>query len=316
MNTTLPTRTPLRLTFGCSNLGSDLGLDASRALVEGALDCGYRQFDVAPSYGNGLAESILGDVVRSVRDEVTIITKTGIAHPKAASGFRALRKVVLPIKKAFPGLWKAAAGQAQRSVVTRGNFSREAILASVAESTRRLRVESVDALLLHEVLPQDITDELFATLDELRARGCMKTIGLGTTVESSIPIVARHPGRFELIQVNHHWGAFVPELQAGPHRLNTHRWLKTGTRIVSSEAFRSTLEPELKAILDDPEQAPLLLLAAAQARNPRGQLLVSSSKLSRLEAFAKASTAGLYDALAPKLNAHLARIATPTQAED
>ena len=305
-----------RLTFGCSNLGSDLGLKASRALVEGAYECGFRHFDVAPSYGNGLAESILGEALQPVRGNVTITTKTGIAHPKAASGFRALRKVVLPIKKAFPGLWKAAAGQARRSVVTRGNFDRDAVLASVSESLRRLRTDHVEALLLHEVLPDDIGPTLFATLDELRKKGCMTAIGLGTTVESSIPIVAQHRGRFDIVQVNHHWGAFVPELLSGPHRLNTHRWLKTGTSVVSSAAFQSGLEPELKAVSSDPHQLPLLLLAAAQAQNPNGQLLVSSSKLPRLKAFAAASASGTYAALARLLNAHLERIALPIQVGD
>lgn len=306
----------LRLTFGCSNLGSDLGVKASRALVEGAYECGYRHFDVAPSYGNGLAESILGDALNPVRDKVSLITKTGIAHPKAASGFRALRRVALPIKKALPGLWKAAAGQAQRSVVTRGDFSRDAMLSSVAESLRRLRTDHVDALLMHEIQPDDIGDSLFRTIDELRGRGSMKAIGLGTTVESSIPIVARYPGRFDIVQVNHHWGAFVPELLAGPHQLNTHRWLKTGTGIVAADGFRQVLEADLKAVLDDTEQAPLLLLAAARAQNPNGQLLVSSSKLSRLQAFASATASGEFEKLAGLLNSHLASIAKPIQVGD
>lgn len=306
----------LRLTFGCSNLGSDLGPAASRALVEGAYECGFRHFDVAPSYGNGLAETLLGEALRPVRDKVTIITKTGIGHPKAASGFRAVRKLVLPIKKAFPGLWKAAAGQANRSVAARGKFGREDILASVAESLKRLACGPIDALLLHEVHPEDITDELLATLEALRAQGSARAFGLGTTVESAIQIVAARPRRFDVVQVNHHWGAFVPELLSGPHRLNTHRWLKTGAQVVADKAFVSGLEPELSATLGDPQQGPMLLLAAALAQNPKGQLLVSSSRLERLRAFAQASQSDDHAAMAAQLNARFTRIATPTQAGD
>lgn len=51
-----------QLGFGCSNLGSDLSYRASCALVEAAYDAGFRHFDVAPSYGNGQAERILGEV--------------------------------------------------------------------------------------------------------------------------------------------------------------------------------------------------------------------------------------------------------------
>lgn len=306
----------LRLTFGCSNLGSDLGLKASRALVEGAYECGFREFDVAPSYGNGLAESILGEALRPVRDQVRIYTKTGIGHPKAASGFRAVRKVFLPVKKAFPGLWKAASGQAQRSVVARGKFGRDDILASVAESLRRLGTDRVDGLLLHEVLPDDIGQALFDTLHALSERGCMTTIGLGTTVPAALDILRAHPGRFGIVQVNHYWGAFMPELLAGPHRLNTHRWLKTGTRVTAEAGFRRELDPELAATLDDPVEAPNLLLACALAQNPAGQLLVSSSKLTRLKSFVRASRSAPHAQLAARLNGAFARAATPTQAQD
>lgn len=306
----------LRLTFGCSNLGSDLGLAASRALVEGAYECGYRHFDAAPSYGNGLAEQILGEALRPVRSQVTIVTKTGIGHPKAASGLRAVRRVFLPIKKAFPGLWKAAAGSAQRSVVARGKFGREDVLGSVAESLRRLQTDRIDALLLHEVLPEDIDDALFETLQGLTECKSVAAIGLGTTVQSALRITAQHSGRFGVVQVNHHWGAFMPQLLDGPHRLNSHRWLKSGLQVVTEEPLRGALEPDLRAALADAEQAPMLLLAAAMAQNPHGQLLVSSSKLPRLRAYAAAARTQEFAVLATRLNAHFLRVATPTQASD
>lgn len=306
----------LRLCFGCSNLGSDLSAAASRVLVESAFDCGFRHFDTAPSYANGLAEGLLGQALHSVRSEVTIVTKTGIGHPQAAAGLRALRKVALPLKRAFPGLWKTAASQARQRTATRGKFGREDILASVAESLERLGTGYVDVLLLHEVLAEDIADALFATLHILRTRGWVRATGIGTAVPAALEIVTQHPGRFDVVQVNHHWGAFLPALLAGPHRLNTHRWLKSGSRIVAEPAFRRELESDLASALADPHNAPLLLLAAARLQNPAGQLLVSSSKPQRLQEFAAAFRSQEFDPLAARLNIHLARIATPAQADD
>lgn len=298
---------PLRLSFGCSNLGSDLGRKASRALVEAAYECGFRHFDVAPSYGNGLAEVLLGEALKPVRASVVITTKTGIGHPKAGSAFRAARKVFLPIKRAFPGLWKSASGQANRSVVARGKFGRDDIRTSISISLDRLGVERVDELLLHEVLPADMGEPLFSTLDELRASGQVGRIGIGTTVESSKEIVERFPDCFDIVQVNHHWGAFEPSLHSLRGRLRTHRWLKSGTHVVHSDPFRRLLDEkgcprEMRQALVESRRLPELLLSAALIQNPTGRLLVSSSKIDRLRAFADLARNGPYDPAAASLN--------------
>lgn len=313
--------TVMRLEFGCGSLGSDLSYRASCALVEGAYDYGFRHFDVAPPYGNGLAERILGDVLGPVRDSVTIVTKAGIAHPRAGAGFRLVRRLFLPVKATFPGLWNRASGRANHVVAPQGRFKPDELTTSVQESLRRLRTDRVDVLLLHEIQPQDINEELLRAIESIQSRGWVGAVGIGTTVPNSVRIVEQHPRTFAWVQANHYWAAFLPQLRTGAHRLVTHGCLRSGRRVVASQAFqqKSALGDaslELREALADPQRGPELLLAAALTQNENGLVVVSTSKLERVNRFATLARKREPVALVQQLNGHLAAMVPPTSAED
>ena len=63
--------------FGCAALHWTHRPAARHRLLEAAYDAGFRCFDVAPAYGNGLAERAIGEVFAGVRD-VAVQTKSGI----------------------------------------------------------------------------------------------------------------------------------------------------------------------------------------------------------------------------------------------
>src|SRR5215210_8206817 len=63
--------------LGCNNFGRRLDLDATRAVVEAALEAGINHFDTAESYGDGESERFLGEILRRRREEVVIATKFG-----------------------------------------------------------------------------------------------------------------------------------------------------------------------------------------------------------------------------------------------
>ena len=294
---------------------------ASCKLIEFAYECGFRHFDVAPSYGHGMAERILGDTLAPVRDTVTIVTKTGIPHPKSVSGFRLLRRLLLPVKSMFPSVWKASSGQARRMVAPPGKFSKADILVSVEESLRRLQTDWVDTLLLHEVQPQDVNEELMDTLDDLRTLGRVRAIGLGTYIESTVTLLDRHPDVFDVVQVNHYWGAFAPELSSGTHRLITHRCLRSGRSVIESAPFQERLAHdetarELKDALSDPMSVPALLLTAGLSQNASGRLLISTSKRERVAQFAEIGRALGAGSLVHQLNDHLAKSAATISLPD
>ena len=63
--------------IGCNSFG--VWIDAARAqeVVDAALDAGINFFDTAEVYGRGASETILGNTVRSRRDEAVVATKFG-----------------------------------------------------------------------------------------------------------------------------------------------------------------------------------------------------------------------------------------------
>src|SRR5262245_41938978 len=64
---------------GTNNFGRQLDRQASRAVVDAALDHGINLFDTADTYGrpHGASEESLGEALRGRRDDVIIATKFG-----------------------------------------------------------------------------------------------------------------------------------------------------------------------------------------------------------------------------------------------
>jgi aryl-alcohol dehydrogenase-like predicted oxidoreductase len=113
-----------RLSFGASALGGvfreiDEG-DGIRAVHE-ALDAGINYFDVAPAYGGTVAESVLGKALKGIpRDRYFLSTKAGKYTQPGAYGSDEL------------------------------NYSSARIRAGLDESMRRLGVEYIDIVHLHD----------------------------------------------------------------------------------------------------------------------------------------------------------------------
>src|SRR6266516_1313377 len=63
--------------LGCNNFGGRIDLDATRAVVDAALDAGVTLFDTADIYGSGGSERFLGEVLQGRRDRVVLATKFG-----------------------------------------------------------------------------------------------------------------------------------------------------------------------------------------------------------------------------------------------
>src|ERR1700744_6008843 len=70
-----------RLGFGCSGLMASLDRFESARVLRSAAEAGISHFDVAPSYGYGEAEGVLGEFLRGRRDAFTVTSKFGIAPP-------------------------------------------------------------------------------------------------------------------------------------------------------------------------------------------------------------------------------------------
>jgi aryl-alcohol dehydrogenase-like predicted oxidoreductase len=164
--------TASRVGLGCNNFGSRIDLDATRAVVDTALEVGVTFLDTAEVYGNGGgSERFLGELLEGRRDEVVLATKFG---------------------------WG-------RDV---GDGSAETVRTSIEGSLERLRTDYVDLYYLHKPDPSTPIAETLGALDELVRDGRVRAIGCSNFSAEQLAEadrVARENGtaRFTVLQ-NHY----------------------------------------------------------------------------------------------------------------
>jgi D-threo-aldose 1-dehydrogenase len=163
MTVTLP-----RLGFGAAAIAQP-HVPTAQAVecLEAAWDGGMRYFDTAPMYGAGQSERLVGSMLRSrPRSEYLLSTKVG--------------RLVRP---GHPDTARTGADWIY-------DFSRDGVLASLEESLRRLGVESVDTVFIHD--PDDhwqqALDGAWPALAQLRDEGVIGAVGVGMT---QAPMLAR-----------------------------------------------------------------------------------------------------------------------------
>jgi D-threo-aldose 1-dehydrogenase len=142
-----------RIGLGTAPMGGLFGAVAERDaidLIHLALDKGVNFFDTAPMYGAGTSERYLGLALKGVpRHSYTLQTKVG--------------RLV----------------KADGSVVF--DFSRDGVLRSISDSLKRLGVDSIDNVLIHDPDREfgQAIYEAYPTLAQLRAQGVIKMVGAG-----------------------------------------------------------------------------------------------------------------------------------------
>ncbi len=130
--------------LGCNNFGGRIDEEATRAVVDAALDAGVTFFDTADIYGNACgSEEFLGRVLQGRRDQVVLATKFG--KPMGDGATR------------------------------RG--SRDYILLALEASLRRLQTDVIDLYQHHEEDPDTPLEETIGTLDELVEQGTIRAYG-------------------------------------------------------------------------------------------------------------------------------------------
>ncbi len=159
------------LGLGGNNFGRRIDLEATRAVVDAALDAGITFFDTADIYGRGLSEEYLGQVLEGRRDQVVLATKFGM---------------------------DMGDGKGPRG-------SPEYIRQAIEGSLRRLRTDLIDFYWYHQ--PDGVTPiaETLATLDELVRAGTVRAIGASNfsaeQIEEAEAVALEHGfARFEAIQ--------------------------------------------------------------------------------------------------------------------
>ena len=135
--------------LGCNNLGGRIDLEASRRVVDEAIDAGVTLFDVADIYGrqgahSGASEETLGEVLGTRRHDIVLATKFG--GPMDQQG-------------------------------TLQGASRRYVTRAVEASLRRLRTDFIDLYQLHMPDPLTPLEETLRALDDLVRAGKVRYIG-------------------------------------------------------------------------------------------------------------------------------------------
>lgn len=140
-------------------------------VVERAFELGIRLFDTAPLYGYGRAEERLGRVLRRLpRDSFVLASKVGRLLREDAPADPSQLVDGQPIYKATPA-----------RVNPVFDFSADGVRRSHQESLRRLGLDRIDILHLHD--PDDHFDqalgEAFPALADMRRQGVIHAAGAG-----------------------------------------------------------------------------------------------------------------------------------------
>lgn len=272
------------LGFGCASLGSRVSAAQGRAALQQAYAGGVRWFDVAPAYGAGQAETLLGAFVQEVgRDAVQICTKVGLAPPPQSAVKRALRGVARPLVAAV-GPLRAAIRQSGATANTRIELTPALLRSSLDRSLTRLGTDHVEVYALHNATPDDLANEaLMRAFETLRTQG--KARALAVAGDAEVARAAVQSGApIDIVQLAQPWGpegALLEMIQATGQGAVTHsvfgvagRLQALTRRLTSDEALRAQAA---QAGFDGaPERAAAaLLMAHAFASNPGGVVLAS-----------------------------------------
>jgi len=281
--------------FGAWQLGSGTisrGLSEKEALtmVRKAVEWGVNFFDTAPNYGLGTSESRLGEALRDF-DRTQVVINTKIGHTVNGSL----------------------------------NYSADYIRESLEGSLKRLKMDYVDSLILHnppfEILNGNKSDH-FEELERLKEEGKIKGYGasvdtydemkvlMETTesrvIETFFNILHQDTARaFDLAQrknvrligkipLDSGWlsGKYTAETTFSDIR---ERWTKEDIQT------RATLVHQIKEILNREHELGQLALAFCLSYDAITTVIPGNSSLSQLENNVKASQISLSNALRDQL---------------
>jgi hypothetical protein len=267
-------RSTSRIGLGCDRLVGGVSARSSRAIIEAALEAGITHFDVAPSYGLGLAEDVVGDVLHG-NPGVTIATKFGIARLRGGGGMAVARKFLRSASAAVPKVKRLVLG-ALNGRANRMRFDVESVEASLVESLKRLKRPKIDFLLLHEPPQSAITPELTSLGARLVRDGLVGALGSSTG--------DLRGGLIEFGSVWQYRASFAPEAKWPNVNKILHGVLRYGLGPMSNVAGQPReLSYRLGFDLADRESWPALLLTAVMAMQPDALILISSNDPARLK---------------------------------
>ncbi|WP_297336329.1 aldo/keto reductase [Algoriphagus sp.] len=136
-----------RIGLGCMSLPTEKS--KAERIIKSALDEGITFFDTADLYQKGQNESVLGEVLKSTRNDLILATKVGNVWRQDGSGWD----------------W---------------NPKKEYILKAVEESLTRLKTDYIDLYQLHGGTIDDPWEETLEAFELLKSQGKIRAFGISS----------------------------------------------------------------------------------------------------------------------------------------
>ena len=209
--------------LGCNNFGGRLDLEATRKVVDKALDAGITLFDTADvyggySYGNpGGSEKNLGEVLGPRRKNIVLATKFGMAMPAGKGASRAY------------------------------------IMSAVEASLKRLKTDWIDLYQIHFPDPATPIEETMRALDDLVKQGKVRHIGcsnFSTAQINAAQSVVDRVGLTPLVSSQDEYSLVVRKLESDPlpaikaHGLGLLPYYPLGSGLLTGKYRRNQPGPE------------------------------------------------------------------------
>jgi D-threo-aldose 1-dehydrogenase len=243
-----------RLSFGTSRLHRVRSHRERQDILAAAIDHGFTHFDTAPLYGFGLAETELGTMFRRSTARLSVATKVGLYPPRGA-------------QPTVASVWtrKILGRLVSRYNAPLTDWSLEIATRSLDLSLRRLGVDCVDLLLLHDPVSAAFDLETMTEwVDTERARGRVRAWGLaGDATAIGVPLMQHGLGSVLQLRDSVDCREADALLSTGRQLQLTYGYLSSSSRMAGVADVANTLK-------------------AALRRNQSGSILVSARSVAHV----------------------------------
>jgi len=238
-----------RLGFGCGGVMGRVGRGQSLRAIAAALDGGITHFDVAPLYGYGEAEAVVGTALKDQRDKIVVASKFGLAATRAAGALRALKPLAQKLAASVPGARAAMRSLVGVATQPTSRFSVAAARTSLDRSLAALKTDYLDILFLHDCAADDLSDELAGFLDAQVLAGKIRAWGAASDIAAITPLYAKWGDRLIYQFPNSLAVSNAERLPAGAPRFICHSPFGDGARLAARLAGRLTSGDVHRALL-------------------------------------------------------------------
>jgi aryl-alcohol dehydrogenase-like predicted oxidoreductase len=191
------------LGIGCGRVGSISNPVPMREIeltLEAAVESGIDLFDTADIYGQGDSERMLSRLLRRHRDRMFVVTKIGGRHSRYAAAIRIAKPALRMLVRLRPQLGGAVVRARNFSISQR--FEPAALRSALESSRRRLGLDRIDGLLLHNPSLETLRDpEIHEFLAQVLYDGKASCVGASVEALSEVEAVLSMPVPATILQV-------------------------------------------------------------------------------------------------------------------